>query len=88
MILIRRGDDEEIIVDLPLIPLEIARLVFVVNIYQCDQRKQNFGQIENAFVQLVDRSSNKKLARYNSSGHDYTEMTGMNLAEVYRHNNE
>lgn len=81
------GDDEVIIVDLPRIPTQIAKLVFVVNIYQCIERKQDFGQIENAFVRLVN-SNNKELARYNLSGKEYMGMTGMILAEVYRHNNE
>ncbi|MGK7899473.1 MAG: TerD family protein [Xenococcus sp. (in: cyanobacteria)] len=82
------GDDEVIIVDLPKIPSRIQKLVFVVNIYQCLQRKQDFGQVENAFVRLVNASNNRELARYNLSGKDYTEMTGMTLAEVYRHKDE
>lgn len=82
------GDDEVIIVDLPKIPARIHRLVFVVNIYHCLQRKQDFGQVENAFVRLVNRSNNQELARYNLSGKDYKEMTGMTLAEVYRHKDE
>ena len=81
------GDDEVIIVDLPRIPTQITKVVFVVNIYQCIERKQDFGQIENAFVRLVN-SNNKELARYNLSGKEYMGMTGMVLAEVYRHNNE
>ena len=82
------GDDEVIIVDLPSVPAQIAKLVFTVNIYQCIERKQDFGQIENAFVRMVNLSNNKELARYNLSGKEYTGMTGMILAEVYRHNGE
>ncbi|MEA5596036.1 TerD family protein [Rivularia sp. UHCC 0363] len=82
------GDDEVIIMDLPRIPVNIAKLIFVVNIYECVTRKQDFGQIENAFVRLVNSSNNKELARYNLSGKEYMGMTGMILAEVYRHNNE
>ncbi|MBA3922511.1 MAG: TerD family protein [Nostocaceae cyanobacterium] len=82
------GDDEVIVVDLPRIPAEISKLAFVVNIYECISRKQDFGQIENAFVRLVNMADNKELARYNLSGKEYAGMTGMILAEVYRHNNE
>ncbi|MBD2515756.1 TerD family protein [Nostoc sp. FACHB-973] len=82
------GDDEVIIVDLPRIPTQIAKLVFVVNIYECIARKQDFSQIENAFVRLVNAANNKELARYNLSGKEYGGMTGMILAEVYRHNDE
>ena len=82
------GDDEVIIVDLPKIPARITRLVFVVNIYDCTKRKQDFSQVTNAFVRLVDRANNKELARYELSGSNYQGMTGMTLAEIYRHNNE
>jgi stress response protein SCP2 len=82
------GDDEIINIDLPLIPPDIVYLVFAINIYKCRDRKQDFGMVQNAFVRLVDRNTNKELARYNLSGSEYTNMTGMILAEVYRHNDE
>ena len=82
------GDDEVINIDLPLIPDNIAYLVFAINIYKCKQRKQDFSMVDNAFVRLVNRNSNKELARYNLSGTEYSGMTGMILAEVYRHNQD
>jgi stress response protein SCP2 len=82
------GDDEVVIVDLPRMPAQIAKLIFVVNIYECIARKQDFGQVQNAFVRLINQSNNKELARYNLSGKEYMGMTGMILAEVYRHNDE
>ena len=82
------GDDEVINIDLPLIPADISYLVFVINIYKCNQRRQDFSMVENAFVRLVNRTTNQELARYNLSGTEYQGMTGMILAEVYRHNEE
>jgi stress response protein SCP2 len=82
------GDDEIINIDLPLIPSNIVYLLFAINIYKCNERRQDFGMVENAFVRLVNRNSNKELARYNLSGAEYQGMTGMILAEVYRHNDE
>jgi tellurium resistance protein TerD len=82
------GDDEQIIVDLSRLPKEIEKLVFTVNIYQCIARKQDFSQVKNAFVRLVNLSNNKELARYNLSGSEYQGMTGMIMAEIYNHNNE
>jgi tellurium resistance protein TerD len=82
------GDDEVIIIDLSRIPANIHKLVFVVNIYDCQARKQDFSQIENAFVRLVNTANNQELARFNLSGKDYQGMTGMILSEVYRHNEE
>ncbi len=80
------GDDEQIIVDLPQIPPDITKLVFVVNIYKCISRNQDFGKVNNAFVRLVDMSNNREIARYNLSGAQYNGMTGMIMAEVYREN--
>lgn len=82
------GDDEIINIDLPLIPPNITYLVFAINIYKCKQRRQDFGMVENAFVRLVNRANNQELARYNLSGREYQGMTGMILAEVYRHGND
>ena len=82
------GDDEVINIDLPLIPDNIVYLVFAINIYKCKQRKQDFSMVDNAFVRLVNRNTNKELARYNLSGTEYSGMTGMILAEVYRHNQD
>ena len=82
------GDDEQIIVDLAKMPSEITKLVFTVNIYESISRKQSFEQVQNAFVRLVDTSSNKELARYQLSGLEYAGMTGMVMAEIYSHNNE
>jgi tellurium resistance protein TerD len=82
------GDDEIINIDLPLIPPSITYLMFVINIYKCNERRQDFSMVNNAFVRLVNRTTNKELARYNLSGAEYQGMTGMILAEVYRHNDE
>ncbi|BAZ45005.1 stress protein [Chondrocystis sp. NIES-4102] len=82
------GDDEIINIDLPLIPSDITYLLFAINIYKCNERRQDFSQVNNAFVRLVNRNSNRELARYNLSGKEYQGMTGMILAEVYRHNDD
>lgn len=82
------GDDEQIIIDLAKLPKEIVKLVFTVNIFECIKRKQDFTQVKNAFVRLVNNSNNQELAKYNLSGAEYKGMTGMIMAEIYNHNNE
>ena len=81
------GDDEQIMVDLPRIPPEIERLVFVVNIYDGTVRGQHFGMIRNAFIRLVDLSNNTELCRFNLT-EDYSGMTGLVVGEIYRRNGE
>lgn len=81
------GDDETITVLLKQLPSIVERIVFVVNIYACTSRKQHFGMIKNAFIRLVDKSTNQELAKYNLSegGKDKTALI---LGEVYRYNGE
>ena len=82
------GDDEQIIVDLPAVPTTINKLLFMINIYDSQKRKQELSQVENAFVRLVDLSNNKEIARYQLSGSQYQNKNGLILAEVYQHNSE
>ncbi len=77
------GDDEEIFVELPNVPPHHQRLLFVVNIYDCRSRNQDFGLIHNAFIRVVDNVSNRELARYNLS-EDYAGKTTLTVGEVYR----
>ena len=81
------GDDEQITVDLALIPPGIARLVFVVNIYDAGVRRQHFGMIQNAFIRLVDLSNDAEICRFNLT-EDYTGMTGLVVGEIYRRGGE
>lgn len=79
------GDDEVIEIELSRIPAAYDRLIFVVNIYEANERKQNFGMIQNAFIRIVDRSTNTEMCRYDLSG-DYHTSTSMIFGEVYRVN--
>ena len=81
------GDDEQITVDLAHLSSEIERIVFVVNIYNCTERTQDFGLIKNAYIRLVDESTGKEICKYNLSD-DYAGKTAMIFAEVYRNNGE
>lgn len=81
------GDDEQILVELSKIPQDVNRLIFVINIYACESRKQDFGIIENAYIRVADSNTNVEIVKYNLS-EDYTGKTAMIIGEVYRHNNE
>jgi len=81
------GDDETINVDLNAIPQSVHKLVFVVNIYQAVQRKQDFGMIQNAFIRLVDNGSKEELINYNLT-ENYAGKTSLIPGELYRHGTE
>ncbi len=81
------GDDEVINVSLKDVPDRIQKLVFVVNIYDCMNRKQHFGMIQNAFIRIVDLSTKKELIRYQLA-EDYSGKTSLIAGEIYRKDGE
>lgn len=81
------GDDEQIKVNLPAVPAEVQKIVFPVSIYEAEQRGQNFGQIRNAFIRIVDARTGAEIARYDLSEDASTE-TAMLFGELYRHAGE
>lgn len=81
------GDDEQIFIDLTMVPEDISKIVFVVNIYHCASKKQHFGMIKNAYIRIMDKSANSELVKFNLSN-DYNNMTSLIMGEVYRNNGE
>ena len=81
------GDDEQIKIDLAKVPADIAKIDFTVTIYDADKRNQNFGQVSNAFIRIVDEANTTELIRYDL-GEDFSIETAVVVAELYRHNGE
>ena len=81
------GDDEQIKVDLSRVPAEVDRIVFPVSIYEADNRRQNFGQVRNAFIRVVNQADDAELARYDLS-EDASSETAMIFGELYRHSGD
>ncbi|VIB35618.1 Tellurium resistance protein [Clostridioides difficile] len=77
------GDDEQILVNLDKVPSNIHKLLFVVNIYNCVDRKQHFGMIENAYIRVEDQGNKKEIAKYNLSD-NYSEKTTLIVGAIYR----
>lgn len=81
------GDDEQIIVDLSLVPANIAKIAFTVTIYDPDTRRQNFGQVSNSFIRIMDEASGTELIRYDL-GEDFSIETAVVVGELYKNNGE
>lgn len=81
------GDDEVIIVDLDNVPANINHVTFTVTIHDAEAKKQNFGQVSDAFMRVVNQENDTELARFDLS-EDYSTETAMIFGEVYRHNGE
>lgn len=81
------GDDEQIMVDLSKVPANVDKIAFTVTIYEAEQRRQNFGQVSNSFIRIVDEVNNEELIRYDL-GEDFSIETAVVVGELYRHNGE
>jgi tellurium resistance protein TerD len=81
------GDDEAIEVNLAAMASEVERIVFPVSIHEADARGQNFGQVVNAFIRVVNAENNQELARYDLS-EDASVETAMVFGEIYRREGE
>ncbi|MEV8323727.1 TerD family protein [Kitasatospora sp. NPDC059811] len=81
------GDDEAIKVNLAGVPADVQKIVFPVSIYDAESRGQNFGQVRNAFIRVVNQADNAELARYDLSEDASTE-TAMVFGELYRNGAE
>ncbi|MDA1477927.1 TerD family protein [Bacillus changyiensis] len=77
------GDDEQIIVDFSKIPAHVEKIGITVTIHDAESRSQNFGQVSNAFVRLVNESTNEELLRFDL-GEDFSIETAVVVCELYR----
>jgi len=81
------GDDEQVSVDLTRVPQDVQRIVFVCSIYEADQRQQNFGMVQRAFIRVVDQDTQQEIVRF-----DLTEeacmWNCMMFGELYRYGAE
>lgn len=81
------GDDEQIKVDLAAIPANIQKVTFTATIHEAQQRNQNFGQVSNAYIRVVDEATGTELIRYDL-GEDFSIETAIVVGSIYRNNGE
>ena len=81
------GDDEVVKVNLAAVPVECDKIVFPVSIYEAELRGQNFGQVRNAYIRIVNQAGESEIARYDLTEDASTE-TAMVFGELYRNNGE
>lgn len=81
------GDDEQIKIDLGIVPAGIEKIDFSVTIYDAEARGQNFGQVSNAYIRVVNEATGEELIRYDL-GEDYSIETAVVVGELYRNNGE
>ena len=81
------GDDEEILVDFSKMPDRIEKIAVTVTIYEAKERRQNFGQVNNSYVRVVNSDNEEELLRYDL-GEEFSIETAIVVCKIYRHNGE
>jgi tellurium resistance protein TerD len=84
---IGEGDDELIKINLKKVPENVQKIVVAVTIYEAQLRYQNFGQVQNAFVRIVNAETKQEAVRYDLV-EDYSIETALIMAELYRKDGE
>lgn len=81
------GDDEQIKINLSEVPDHITKIAFTVTIYDAETRRQNFGQVSNAFIRIYNEANGEELMRYDL-GEDFSIETAAVFGEVYKNGGE
>ena len=77
------GDDEVVKVELSKVAADLDKVVFAVTIHEADVRKQNFGQVNHAYIRVINEESGQEITRYDLS-EDASIETAMIFGEIYR----
>jgi len=81
------GDDEQVNIDLSTVPADVEKISFTVTIHDAESRRQNFGQVSNAYIHILDETGKDELIRYDL-GEDFSIETAVVIGELYRHNGQ
>lgn len=79
------GDDETLTVDLQKVNPEVEEIVFTVTIHQATERRQNFGQVRNAYIRIYDAINGEQILRYDLD-EDFSVETAIEFGRLYRRN--
>lgn len=84
--LIDPGADRECItVDFTRLDRSVTKIVFVLTINEALERHLNFSMVRDAYIRLIDPSSDQTLASFMMDAY-YANVTSMMIGEIYQHN--
>ena len=86
------GDDEKIIINLSRVPSYVEKIVIAITIYDANAKRQNFGQVSNAYVRVVKiKSENdengEEVVRYDLD-EDFCDETAVTACEITRNGSD
>ena len=77
------GDDETIDIQLDRLDARIQEIIITVTIHDAEERKQNFGQVRNAFIRIYDAASNDEICKYELD-EDFSAETAVEFGRLYK----
>ncbi len=81
------GDDETLTVNLDRVSSQVQEIIFTVTIYSAEERRQNFGQVHNAYIRIYNAETDEEIARYDLD-EDFSTETAIEFGRLYRRNGE
>ncbi|MDO4783025.1 MAG: TerD family protein [Capnocytophaga felis] len=80
-------DDESIQINLSKVDSSIEEILFVVTIYDSEKRKQNFGQVRNSYIRIVNNANGEEIAKYELE-EDFSVETAVEFGRLYKRNEQ
>lgn len=77
------GDDETLTIDLNKVSPKVQEIIFTVTIHEADARRQNFGQVHNSYMRIVNNATGEEIARYDLD-EDFSIETAVEFGRLYR----
>ncbi len=62
------GDDEVINVDLTKVPADVAKITFILTIYNAASKGQSLADLDNAFIRAVNAEGSAELSKFEVKG--------------------
>ena len=86
------GDDEVIIIDFEKLPPEIERIAICVTIDDAERKRQNFGQVSNAYIRIAKIQDEfdtvgEQVLKFDLE-EEFSIETALVVAEIYKKNGE
>ena len=86
------GDDEVILIDFSKVPADVEKIAITVTIYEADERRQNFGQVSQAYVRVAaisspDDMTGRDVLRFDLA-EEFSIETALVFCEFYRYQGE
>lgn len=76
------GDDETVKVDVTKLDPAIKELIFVVTIHKAGERNQNFGQVRDSYIRVINNADGAELMKFDLN-EDYSIEKSVEFGRLY-----